>query len=270
MTTFMRAELTKRQDWYEVDGAEGGTWIPASDVGDLGLRDGETVNYDDNPTEMIVVASALRDYVGGEIWTVTLSSGFGVRSSAPGYMDRTDWCVYETEREAIAAYYAERAELDENDPEAAAFDTLCLNVRDSRLRDAWRFHAENSNTIVGERAAQALRFARAELWLLDLAASDRATIEIRADDTPLDDCGCGECGPNRDGKRPYQGWGVVVSILDNDGDKVSSESLWGIDIGDTGGIVPDFNTPSWSYLRTVRAELASELFAEFAPMTTIQ
>lgn len=268
MTTFMRADLTKKQDWYEVDGAEGGLWIPASDVGDIGLAPGESI--DDDDPRFSDVAKALRDYVSGEIWTVELSAGFGVRSSAPGYMDRTDWCVYATEREAIAAYYSEVQGNDESDPEAAAFDTLCLNVRDSRLREAWRFHAENSATIAGKRAEQALELARAELWLLDLAGAERATAEIQADDTPLDDCDCGKCGPNRDGKRPYQAWGVVVTILDNDGEKVSSESLWGIDVGDTGGTVPDFKTPSWSYLRTVRAELASELFAEFAPMTSIK
>lgn len=258
MTTFMRADLTKKQDWYEVDGAEGGLWIPASDVGDIGLAPGESI--DDDDPRFSDVAKALRDYVSGEIWTVELSAGFGVRSSAPGYMDRTDWCVYATEREAIAAYYSEVQGNDESDPEAAAFDTLCLNVRDSRLREAWRWHAENSATIVGGRAVQALRLARAELWLLDLANADRATITIDADDDPIVYNGDGE----------HTQWIVTVKILDADGDAVSEESLGSVDVGDTGGTIPDFHTPSWGLLRTVRAELAAELFAEYAPMTSIE
>jgi hypothetical protein len=49
------------------------------------------------------VTDALRDYVEcrpGKIDTVELIEGFGARLSAPGYMDCTEWCVFETEEEA--------------------------------------------------------------------------------------------------------------------------------------------------------------------------
>jgi len=43
-------------------------------------------------------------------YSMTRTFGYGVRSSAPGYMDCTDWCVYETLREAKKAYTQESRE----------------------------------------------------------------------------------------------------------------------------------------------------------------
>lgn len=268
MSTFMQAQLTARQQWVLIEATGEGALLPLSDVGSLDIPEGETIGEDDvSPDAWEAIASTVRDFHAGDLVSVEIVSGFGVRSSAPGYMDRTDWCVYEAEREAIAAYYAEVQENDESDPEATAFDALQIPARDKRLREAWRFHAEQSSTIVGERAAQALRLARAELWLLDLVNSDRARVTIDGESEKLDDCACGKCGPNRDGTRDYQAWSMLVEVLDTDGDTISTASLGMIDVGDTGGTVPDCR--SWPYLRTVRAELASELFDEFKPMTTI-
>jgi len=76
---FMEKQVTEKSDWYEIDGTEGTVWVPADVVGSL---------------------EHAGDYYAGEIWTVEARKGYGARLSAPGYMDCTDWCVFDTEAEA--------------------------------------------------------------------------------------------------------------------------------------------------------------------------
>jgi hypothetical protein len=53
--------------------------------------------------EWAEVAGALRAYVNGHRFdSVELVEGWGARLSAPGYLDCTDWCVFDTEEEAVA------------------------------------------------------------------------------------------------------------------------------------------------------------------------
>jgi hypothetical protein len=52
----------------------------------------------------------IRPYVEGTIQSWENVKGFGARLSAPGYLDCTDWAVFDTEGEA-------KAYLDENYPD---------------------------------------------------------------------------------------------------------------------------------------------------------
>jgi hypothetical protein len=46
-------------------------------------------------------ARILRDYLeGSEIFDVIEREGYGARLSAPGYLDSTDWTVFDTAKEA--------------------------------------------------------------------------------------------------------------------------------------------------------------------------
>lgn len=87
--TFMKPEYLKG-DWHVVDGSHGGACIPASVCG----------------------FCQVGDYYEGEVWTVeTHKDKIGVRLSAPGYMDATDWTIFDTIEEA-RAYIEEQYEVD--------------------------------------------------------------------------------------------------------------------------------------------------------------
>jgi hypothetical protein len=105
--TFMQAQMTNRQDWYLIDGPMGVDVIPADLIGSLEID-----------TESNDIPAGLRDYCENlTCYRIERVRGFGVRSSAPGYMDCTPWTVYETLAEATAAYNEERAENDEDCPD---------------------------------------------------------------------------------------------------------------------------------------------------------
>jgi hypothetical protein len=87
---FMEQQIVGPCDWWEADTREGIFFIPQSDFS----KDFVIEQYDIDESD------------------VTTRHGFGARMSAPGYMDCTEWCVFDTEREA-EAYLAEYYEDDE-------------------------------------------------------------------------------------------------------------------------------------------------------------
>jgi len=103
MTQFMQQQVTRKQDWIQIDGSNGITWIPAEDVAQSGLLVGES-------TDDYEIVSKYEDYYEGEIDYVGVVTGYGARLSAPGYMDCTEWTVFDTAQEA-------QEYLDENYPE---------------------------------------------------------------------------------------------------------------------------------------------------------
>lgn len=85
---FMKAQITGPSYWWEIDTrAEGTICIPEDLVG----------------KENITIES-FKDYVGttdsDDINDWELKFGYGARLSAPGYMDCTEWCVFDSEEEA--------------------------------------------------------------------------------------------------------------------------------------------------------------------------
>ena len=82
-------------EWWELDSSEGIFYAPAWEV---------------SKNEMI------GDCANGSMWTIKLIKGYGTRVSAPGYLDCSEWCVFDTEEEAqeyLDDYYPE----DEEDTE---------------------------------------------------------------------------------------------------------------------------------------------------------
>lgn len=122
--------------WYEVDGPAGTEFVPADLVGEFVIEhpDGssekrlptldELQEFDRAEGKLTEVAeandscrfpipSALADYCENrEAWRIELTTGYGARLSAPGFLDRTEWCVFETEKEARE--YLDEAEESES------------------------------------------------------------------------------------------------------------------------------------------------------------
>lgn len=76
--SFMERQIEHGQ-WIEVDGPAGIEIFPA---------------------DMFTEDEAKGNYSYGEPWSVETVTGYGARLSAPGYLDCTEWTVFETEAEA--------------------------------------------------------------------------------------------------------------------------------------------------------------------------
>lgn len=94
--------FTKKQivydRWFEVDTAQGIWFIPQDLIGKI----------------MHPKKSDLLDYTEchdvDDIYSVRVIDGYGARMSAPGYLDCTEWTVFDTEEDAnnyLDEYYGE-------------------------------------------------------------------------------------------------------------------------------------------------------------------
>jgi hypothetical protein len=95
---FMEQQVEFGQ-WVVVDTNCGGCVLPADLVDvDKVKRWAES----DSPWAKNKLAKLVGDYIEGtEIYSVEIKAGWGGRLSAPGYMDCTEWSVYDTEEEAL-------------------------------------------------------------------------------------------------------------------------------------------------------------------------
>lgn len=89
--SFMEAVITEKMTWFEVDTKHDGIVYLPSDV----CSESDALEAADGEPERVKVVR-----------------GYGVQSSAPGYLDCTPWTVYSNKREAMRAY---REELSAND-----------------------------------------------------------------------------------------------------------------------------------------------------------
>ncbi len=90
---FMTPEITAKQDWAGVETSAGFWWIPF-DV----LTKSEAESARRGEFEPL-----LKYTEGNRVYdsNSSIKSGYGVRLSARGYMDATDWEVYGSKKEAI-------------------------------------------------------------------------------------------------------------------------------------------------------------------------
>jgi hypothetical protein len=99
---FMEPEIVFGR-WIEVDGNVGTEFIDADLVGDIEPYQGPA----------IAIPEPLATYCENRTATeIKVVQGYGARFSAPGYLDHTDWCVFETEKEA-QDYLDEQTEDDD-------------------------------------------------------------------------------------------------------------------------------------------------------------
>lgn len=107
----MMPEITMKQKWYVVDGPEGTDYIP--DL--VGEVDASTVIGSGEATR-VEIPDQLKDYTANsEAYDITLVEGYGARLSASGYLDCTEWSVFDTPEEAaqyLADQYGQEEEED--------------------------------------------------------------------------------------------------------------------------------------------------------------
>jgi hypothetical protein len=95
--SFMQPQI-ELGEWYQVETNYGTETVPA-DLIDLPLKLDETATTDNHG--LAHMAEALRDYLEGtQVREITRIKGYGARLSAHGYMDCTEWNVFETEQAA--------------------------------------------------------------------------------------------------------------------------------------------------------------------------
>jgi len=93
---FMQPQITK-DVWLCVDGPCGTEWLASM------LWDREYVENLLDHEDHNGLYGYLADYLeNNRIDSVEVVEGYGARLSAPGYMDRTEWTVFDTEKEAKA------------------------------------------------------------------------------------------------------------------------------------------------------------------------
>ena len=108
--SFMQEHVTPKQTWIEIDGTHGTTFVPM-DV--LSTEEFNLVTLTTSDVSEKEYNEVLGDYYEGTIHSVCLKVGYGARLSASGYMDCTDWTVFDTEAAAIA--YLEETYGDEDE-----------------------------------------------------------------------------------------------------------------------------------------------------------
>lgn len=104
---FMQPEI-RVADFFEVETRDGTYFVPADEVGR-----GELTSIFD----CVKSAELIRQ-------------GVGARLSAPGYLDCTDWCVFETEEEA-KRYLCETYDLCERCGEDSPDAEVCETCREA-------------------------------------------------------------------------------------------------------------------------------------------
>lgn len=103
---FMEAQITNKMDWLLVDG-NGIDYIP-EDIVDtnrirklLKIEDAEAMDLVIGHIIWPMIKEYVRPHDYDAIKSLDVITGYGVRLSAPGYLDCTDWEVYSSKREAI-------------------------------------------------------------------------------------------------------------------------------------------------------------------------
>lgn len=108
--SFMQKQITNKQRWLRVETNQGTEFLSVFDTGmDWPNSAGLGEEALDTALEQ------LRDYCEGKPESWDNVKGYGARLSAPGYMDCTEWAVFDTPEEAEA--YLEEMYGDEEDSE---------------------------------------------------------------------------------------------------------------------------------------------------------
>ena len=116
MTDFMQKQVTGLETWVELDGPSGVTALPVDVLTKDEFAIAESVTGDGNAASEDLTAHFGEYYEGSRIDTVSVRQGYGARLSAPGYLDCTEWTVFDTEEEARE--YLEEMYPDDEDSDA--------------------------------------------------------------------------------------------------------------------------------------------------------
>jgi hypothetical protein len=89
----MRPEIVGKQEWAGVETTAGFWWVPIDVLTKSELESARRGDFE----------PLLKYTEGSRVYSdqSSIKSGYGVRLSAPGYMDSTDWEVYGSKKEAL-------------------------------------------------------------------------------------------------------------------------------------------------------------------------
>jgi len=107
--SFMNAEITEKMDWVRVDG-DGIAYIPADFIDLDALR--AALDVEDDYESAFEIVKDYTETRADQIIDISIVHGYGVRSSAAGYMDCTSWAVYKNKREAEKAAREEQRQCE--------------------------------------------------------------------------------------------------------------------------------------------------------------
>lgn len=96
---FMQQQITRKMWWVEIDGTCGITAVALDDLtkDQRAIADSVSGDPDAEPDDL---QAHFGDYYEGEVQSISTREGFGARMSAPGYLDCTEWAVFDSEKEA--------------------------------------------------------------------------------------------------------------------------------------------------------------------------
>ena len=109
MSDFMQHQITGNENWLRVETTHGTEFVPSGQLS-LFVRNSDCPSQPLTEDEHAEYEGMIRDYTEGTIQSWENIKGYGARLSAPGYLDCTEWTVFDTEEEA-------REYLEENYPE---------------------------------------------------------------------------------------------------------------------------------------------------------
>lgn len=112
----MQHQITGKQTWLKVETTVGTEFVAASQLG-LFVRDSDPVTHPLTTDERAKYEGMIRQYVEGTIRSWENVKGHGARLSAPGYLDCTEWDVFDTIEEA-QKYLDETYPEDEEEEES--------------------------------------------------------------------------------------------------------------------------------------------------------
>ena len=113
----MQPQVTRLQSWLRVETTHGTEWADSASLS-LFVRDSETKTHPMSEQERADTVKKIQPYTEGTPLSWENVKGFGARLSAPGYLDCTEWTVFDTENEAreyLAESYSDEDDESEQD-----------------------------------------------------------------------------------------------------------------------------------------------------------
>lgn len=114
--SFMERDVTPKQHWISADSPEDIVYVPVNVVGSLAEVKAaiEAWERDDDGKPDREPPALLSDYLPSRVWSLEIVKGYGARLSAPGYLDCTEWAVFQTAK-AAETYLEETFGDDDED-----------------------------------------------------------------------------------------------------------------------------------------------------------
>ncbi len=92
----MDRQITVKRTWFEIDTLYGTWFVDTEDAPEM-FQGAALINHPLNHARALKFTECA-DTSG--ILNISIREGYGARLSMPGYLDATDWAVFDTEAEA--------------------------------------------------------------------------------------------------------------------------------------------------------------------------